>query len=1184
MGVLRLHNFPKIVLLQELHSSHDLSVLWSSKLSMYNCYFSHYTTASRGTGLLIHRSVDFNILQEIIDIQGRYVILKGVMYGCHVTVASVYAPSDTAENRDIFFDELIGTNLGNVHFLMGDFNSVLDSVKDRPFGSNGGDNEILKFEQDTNSTEAWRFINGEKIEYSYGKHPENGPFSRIDLCFVSTEAIGTVSDAKYYDHFGISDHKPLVVTIRLGENLIGNDFKKIKPGTISHEKFVKGFSNLWEGVKESFLNQIKQKIIHGNFVGSLKELLSELQGDCDFSKPIILQNLKIDGEWWDSFKVSIFKLGRKVQISNRVENITKYRGKLQEYTFSNGDKNVLKKEILQLLKDINKEDLFKAQIEQRKNFEKNSGAFFRIIKEDRKKSYLDKVYTNNGVVLSKRKDIMNHLVSKYENLFCQKRPFQGLGIFEKHVPKIEEDQNDGPITFDELKKVIFNISSDKCPGSDGIPIEFYKLNFKIIGPFMVELFNRICSFEGEFPKSWDTSILKLIPKEDKISFDTLRPLQLLNLDLKSLAGVWAYRMGEVSRAVINKYQTGGVKGRSIQDNTLLINLLLQHHKFQNKGGFFVPTDNTKAFDNILRDYLYETLTKYGFTEKTIHVIRKFYRNNKAKIIVNGFLSKQFDILNGIRQGCPLSALLYVLAVEPLSRAIFAAKEFIGFRLPNNIEVKLVQHLDDLNFFAQDEHSIKFAINLINQFGDISGSVLNMKKTCIIKIGESNGKYNIAGIPVLKNIVTTKVIGAKTVKVFEGEFAKVFGVYFSANIKSYIYKNWQVVYKKCTSAISKWQDVRLSLIGKVLVLNVKVIPKMFYMMQAIEPIKYWHERFISLFRRFIGTGSCAIPINILEWSKTQGGLGLTSITNKARSLRLRYVKNYLERLNVSELTPISSLIGYYLDIPVKSRYRPNMVHTGQICYGGRVKMIDRHNVRKNYFQYFLQDIVWYSGMEHKYLYIDNYSAKEYYIKLVEMSEEWVRREQRGFLKIDFLNLGRNDEKKLWSNVFLSSLATKIQAFNLRVVHDVLPTLEVIGGKSDKFRHKYCMYCLKVLNKEITEDTEHILINCTVAKSTWFVINDKLRQSHLDTINVNKNVIFYKLGVAKPQNHLISNVNWALWVNRCSNVYEDNINNHIAVTKKVIYSLKKNSRLDKTLLSVKIYNLTWIGLNQAIEAIE
>ena len=96
-------------------------------------------------------------------------------------------------------------------------------------------------------------------------------------------------------------------------------------------------------------------------MGSLKELLSELQGDCDLSKPIILQNLKIDGEWWDNLKVSIFKLGRKVQISNRIENIAQYRGKLQEYTFSTGDKNVLKKEILKLLQDINKEDLFKAQ-------------------------------------------------------------------------------------------------------------------------------------------------------------------------------------------------------------------------------------------------------------------------------------------------------------------------------------------------------------------------------------------------------------------------------------------------------------------------------------------------------------------------------------------------------------------------------------------------------------------------------------------------------------------------------------------------------------------------------------------------------------------------------------------------------------------------------------------------------
>ena len=911
---------------------------------MYYCYFSHGNTKSRGTCVLINRSLEFQVLQEIIDTQGRYVVLKGFLYGMQVSIASVYAPSDSARNRDIFFDELMGVNIGNIHYIMGDFNSVLDSRKDRPFGGNGGDNEILKFKDDSNSIEAWRHLNLDKIEYSYARHPEDGPFSRIDLCFVSTEAIGTINKANYSDSFGISDHKPLVVKIQIGENLIGNDFKKIKPSTITHEKFVEGFQILWEGVKQNFLNQIIDKIDSRTFNGSFVEALTELKGDCDFSKPILLKNLKIDGEWWDNFKLKVFKLGRKVQTANRIKKISEYRGKLQEYLFANGDRSTLKDEVVKLLQKINKEDMFKAQLEQRKHYEKNSGAFFKMIKEDRKKTFLDKVVTNNtnnGIVLKKRYDIQQHLVEKYQNLFCEREGhFGNLRDFAKFVPKIDSvlEQEDGLITLEEVKKVIFQTSSEKCPGWDGIPIEFYKVNFNVIGPYMVELFNRICSFEGEFPKSWDISILKLIPKSEIISFDTLRPLQLLDFDLKSLAGVWANRMGVVANTVINKYQTGGVKGRSVQDNTLLIHLLLQHQKLQGKGGFLVVTDGTKAFDYIQRNYLYEALQEYGFTPKTINVITKFYSNNEGKIIVNGFLSRSFRIYNGIRQGCPLSALLYVLAVEPLSRAIFYAKQFIGFRLPNNIEVKLVQHVDDLNLFAQNEDSIRFALNLINQFGEISGSALNIKKSCIIKICESNDKYIISGIPVLKNTVKKIKIGGRDKTIFDGEYVKVLGVYFSGNVKSYVYKNWQEVYKKCSGVINKWQEERLSLIGKVLVLNLKVIPKMFYMLQAIEPMKFWQNRFNSLFRKFIGTGSCAIPLTILEWSRNQGGLGLISIAHKARSLRLRKVKNYLERVNVSELSPISSIIGYYLDIPVITKYRPNMGRTGQLCYGGEKKLL------------------------------------------------------------------------------------------------------------------------------------------------------------------------------------------------------------------------------------------------------
>ena len=228
LGLMRLAGFPKIICLQETHSSHDLSLLWGSNLGDYYCYFSHGSTASRGVAIFVHRSLDFQIIQEICDTQGRYIILKGFLCGMQMTIGSIYAPSDTSKNRELFFDEVLGLNLGNIHYLFGDFNSVLDNTLDRPNGSFGGDNELINFCKDTFSVEAWRIKNPTKIEYSYARHVENGPFSRIDLCLVSSEADRTIVDANYINSFRISDHKCLLVKVQAGVKIVGYDFQKNK--------------------------------------------------------------------------------------------------------------------------------------------------------------------------------------------------------------------------------------------------------------------------------------------------------------------------------------------------------------------------------------------------------------------------------------------------------------------------------------------------------------------------------------------------------------------------------------------------------------------------------------------------------------------------------------------------------------------------------------------------------------------------------------------------------------------------------------------------------------------------------------------------------------------------------------------------------------------------------------------
>ena len=76
----------------------------------------------------------------------------------------------------------------------------------------------------------------------------------------------------------------------------------------------------------------------------------------------------------------------------------------------------------------------------------------------------------------------------------------------------------------------------------------------------------------------------------------------------------------------------------------------------------------------------------------------------------------------------------------------------------------------------------------------------------------------------------------------------------------------------------------------------------------------------------------------------------------------------------------------------------------------------------------------------------------------------------------------------------------------------------------------------------------------------------------------------MGTGKPQTHLISEANWALWKNRCSNVYEESLNGQVGVLKFLYYRLRLISKVDRFLLSIRVYYKRWLGLNQAIHALD
>ena len=111
-----------------------------------------------------------------------------------------------------------------------------------------------------------------------------------------------------------------------------------------------------------------------------------------------------------------------------------------------------------------------------------------------------------------------------------------------------------------------------------------------------------------------------------------------------------------------------------------------------RGSCAVKLDFSKAFDRVDRSLLIKILKGLNLDEFSVRAIETLYLDSKAVIEINGFLSASFKIHRGVRQGCPLSAFLFIVFIEPLLQAIESTEAIEGFGI---LCPKLVSYADDI---------------------------------------------------------------------------------------------------------------------------------------------------------------------------------------------------------------------------------------------------------------------------------------------------------------------------------------------------------------------------------------------------------------------------------------------------------------------------------------------------------
>ena len=203
-----------------------------------------------------------------------------------------------------------------------------------------------------------------------------------------------------------------------------------------------------------------------------------------------------------------------------------------------------------------------------------------------------------------------------------------------------------------------------------------------------------------------------------------------------MAKIIGRRIESVLPTLIHSDQTGFIKGRFIGQNVRLLNDVMTYAESNNLPGILLFIDFRKAFDTIEWDFIQKSIEMFNFGPNIRKWISILYTNVEIGVMNEGFMTNYFRVSRGVRQGCPLSPLLFVLAVELLGLKIRQDQLCRGIKLPDGQEAKISQFADDTTLIVEDTASLKAAMNAINSFGSISGLQLNEKKTKALWIGAS----------------------------------------------------------------------------------------------------------------------------------------------------------------------------------------------------------------------------------------------------------------------------------------------------------------------------------------------------------------------------------------------------------------------------------------------------------------
>ena len=794
--------------------------------------------------ILINPKLDCKIEKCISDKNGRYIILVVSVEDSHLILVNIYAPNDLNQQSKFFrslHHQLQDFSQENI-VIGGDFNCAL-SDKDKK----GGDavaqkasviKEIEELCTSYNLVDIWRHLNPLLESYTWRNKSHNIQ-CRLDFFLISEELTNVDATCKIFhapetDHSAISLH----LQARFNKQRRGPGFWKFNSSLLKDD----------------------------NYVNALRKNIDLFKAK--------YENVEDKGLKWDLIKMEIrgftVKYAKTKAKRRKNEELT-IQNKINELLLSlerNPNNNQAQNELLAAKLRLQKIMHFKvkgailrSKVRWYEEGECNTRYFFGLENRTQTKKAINKLKINDDTYIYDQLAILDKQKKFYESIYQSKESDedipQGSNFLKAELvtPLSPEDQKlcDGPITDAECLSAVKDFKKCKTPGTDGFPAEFYQFFWPELRTEMLASFH-FAFQSGSLSISQRRGVISLIPKKnkDKSILENLRPISLLNVDYKILTKVIAKRIEKTLPKIINPDQTGYVKGRYIGENIRLIQDVMFLTKRLNMPEIAIFLDFRKAFDTIKWNYLLSTLRLFNFGLDIQRWIEVIYHNVSSCVLNNGHASPFFQLHRGVRQGCPLSGLLFVIGIELLARALKSNNDIKGITVGGK-EIKVTQFADDTTVFVNYHQSN--LLKLLSEFKHTSGLEVNTSKTEAMWLGAWRNKtdtpYNFK---------------------WPQEPIQALGIFFSYNPDAANKLNFGEKIIKLKNTLKNWKRRKLTLHGRIKIMKTLGLSKLIYNTSVLEIPDCYVKEINKLSFEFIWEGKPAkIKRKTIISDISQGGL-------------------------------------------------------------------------------------------------------------------------------------------------------------------------------------------------------------------------------------------------------------------------------------------------------------------------